>query len=333
MSDLVIGEGVALDLRLAKLPSRALAKLIDGFVQGAAGLLLFMLVAVVGASGLDTAVLTALVIVVSVLVLVGYPILFETVASGRTLGKMAMGLRVVRMDGAPLRFRHALVRGVTGIFDFPVTVGALAVATSFCSRDGRRTGDFLAGTVVVRDRTPDAGVSPRGLAALSMPYPLLQWAQALDLTRVPDDLALAARQYLTRMYDMRPEVAARMGYDLATEMAQYVAQPPQGTPSWAYLAAVTAERRARQVRKAEAERHAAWEQHNARLRTAWEAQHARQDQQNVPAQRYTTLQDTATGQQQPTTVGSAEPAQAPTAPATSAGPTAATEGEQFAPPQ
>lgn len=323
----MIGEGVALDLRLAKLPSRALAKLIDGLVQGAAGLLLFMLVVLVGASGLDTAVLQGLAIAITALVLVGYPTLFETVASGRTLGKMAMGLRVVRVDGAPLRFRHALVRGLTGIFDFPVTVGTLAVATSFCSRDGRRTGDFLAGTLVIRDRTPDAGVSPRGLAALSMPYPLLKWAQALDLARVPDDLALAARQYLTRMYDMRPEVAARMGYDLATEMAKYVAQPPQGTPSWAYLAAVTAERRARQVRKAETERRAAWEQHNARLRTAWEAQQSRQDQQNVPAQRYATLQDAATAHQQPTTVDSAEPAQTPATPA------APTEGEQFTPPQ
>ena len=37
MSDLVIGEGVALDLRLAKLPSRALARLLDLLVQ--AGLL------------------------------------------------------------------------------------------------------------------------------------------------------------------------------------------------------------------------------------------------------------------------------------------------------
>jgi hypothetical protein len=246
---------------------------------------------------------------------------------------MALGVRVVRADGGPLRFRHALVRGLAGFFDFWLTLGVLATVTSFCSRDGRRTGDLLAGTVVIRDRVPDAGTTPRGLAALSMPYPLFQWAQALDLSRLPDDLALAARQYLTRMYEMRPEVAARMGYDLATEMAHYVQEPPQGTPAWAYLAAVTAERRARQVRKSEAERRAAWEQYTAQVQSAWQqqaqqfqqAQYAQQPQyaqQSVPAQRYAALQDVAAGQQQaPTVASSAEQTEA------------SADGDGFTPPQ
>jgi len=135
----------------------------------------------------------------------------------------------------------------------------LAVVTSFCSKQGRRTGDWLAGTVVVRDRAPDAGVSPAGMAALAMPYPLLGWAQQLDLSALPDDVALSARQYLTRMHEMRPDVAARMGHEVATEVVRYVAMPPAGTPPWAYLAAVTAERRVRQMRAAEAVQRAAWE--------------------------------------------------------------------------
>ena len=262
MSDLVIGEGVALDLRLAKLPSRALARLLDLLVQ--VGLLaVFAMVLGLLAVAIDDALAAGLSIVMSVAVLVGYPALLETVSRGRTLGKMALGLRVVRADGGPVKFRHALVRALTGIFDVYATAGVLAVVTSFCSRQGRRTGDWLAGTVVVRDRAPDAGVSPAGMAALAMPYPLLGWAQSLDLSALPDDVALAARQYLTRMHEMRPDVAARMGYELASEVVRYVAVPPPATPPWAYLAAITAERRVRQLRAMEAERRAAWERAQA----------------------------------------------------------------------
>jgi uncharacterized RDD family membrane protein YckC len=208
----------------------------------------------------DPAVSAALAIIMLVAVLIGYPVIFETTSRGRTLGKMALGLRVVRTDGGPVRFRHALVRALAGIFDFYVTLGALAVVVSFCSRQGRRSGDFLAGTVVVRERTPDSGVTPAGMAALAMPYPLLPWAQGLELSMLPDNVALSARQYLTRMYELRPEIAARMGHDLMVEVSQYIRQPPPyGTPPWAYLAAVTAERRARQMRKAEDEWRAAWQ--------------------------------------------------------------------------
>lgn len=265
MSDLVIGEGVALDLRLAKLPSRALARLLDLLVQGGLlGVLAAVLGVVESVGALDDAVLAGLLIVMTIAVVVGYPTLLETVTRGRTLGKMALGLRVVRTDGGPVRFRHALVRALSGIFDLYATVGVLAVVTSFSSKQGRRTGDWLAGTVVLRDRAPDAGVSPMGMAALSMPYPLLGWAQQLDLSALPDDVALSARQFLTRMHEMRPDVAARLGHELASEVIRYVALPPAGTPPWAYLAAITAERRVRQMRAAEATQREAWERAQAR---------------------------------------------------------------------
>lgn len=264
MSDLVIGEGVALDLRLAKLPSRALARLLDLLVQaGLLGVLAAVLGIVAAAGTVDDAVMAGLMIVMTVAVVVGYTALMETVSRGRTLGKMALGLRVVRTDGGPVRFRHALVRALTGIFDLYITVGVLAVVTSFCSKQGRRTGDWLAGTVVVRDRAPDVGVSPMGMAALAMPYPLLGWAQQLDLSALPDDVALSARQFLTRMHEMRPDVAARMAHELASEVMRYVVLPAAGTPPWAYLAAITAERRVRQMRTAEAAQRAAWQQAQA----------------------------------------------------------------------
>lgn len=157
MSDLITGEAVALEMRLAKLPSRAVAILIDLIVLLVVALLPFA-AAIVVLPLLDQALAAALRIVIIVALVVGVPLLIETLSHGRSLGKLAMGLRVVRDDGGPIRFRHALVRALAGLFvDFYVTLGTGAVLSSLLSERGKRVGDLLAGTVVIRERVP----SPR----------------------------------------------------------------------------------------------------------------------------------------------------------------------------
>ncbi|RJK95397.1 RDD family protein [Vallicoccus soli] len=236
MSDLVTGEAVALDLRVARLPSRAVALALDLLLQGAA--LLGGVLAVYGVAT-DPALEAALSLVVVVAVLVGYPVVAETLSRGRTLGKAAMGLRVVRDDGGPVRFRHALVRGVVAVVELYGLAGVPAALVSLASERGKRVGDLLAGTVVVRERV---GRGEEPLPA-QMPPGLEGWARGLDLSRLPDDLALAARQYLARWHQLadgpREEVGLRLARAVAERVAPY---PPPGTPPAAYLSAVLAER-------------------------------------------------------------------------------------------
>lgn len=242
-SDLVTGEAVVLELRLAKLASRSLALALDLAVQ--VGLFLVGALLVSGPFDLaDDALAAALSLVYVVLVLVGYPVALETATRGRTLGKLALGLRVVREDGGPIGLRHALVRGLLAVVEVWASFGSLALITSLTSAKGKRLGDFLAGTVVVRERVP-----VRGAPVAVMPPPLAPWAAALDLSRVPDDLALAARQFLSRQHELAPEVRTAMGDRLAASLLAVTAPPPPpGTPAWAVLAAVLAERRERDLR-------------------------------------------------------------------------------------
>jgi uncharacterized RDD family membrane protein YckC len=242
VSELVVGEAVVLELRLAKLASRALALALDLAVQ----VLLVMVGSfiVLGvALQVDDALAAAIILVFYLAVILGYPVAFETLTRGRSLGKMALGLRVVREDGGPIRFRHALVRALLGVVEFWITLGAVALITSLASARGKRVGDFLAGTVVVRERVP-----VRGAPVAAMPPQLAGWATTLDLARVPDDLALAARQFLGRFQDLAPEVRESMGGRLATAMAAVTTPPPPpGVPAWAFLSAVLAERRRREM--------------------------------------------------------------------------------------
>ncbi|HET9138404.1 RDD family protein [Actinophytocola sp.] len=244
MSDLVTGEAVVLDLRLARLASRGIAFGIDVAVQAAVLLVIGILLANSSAAD-DGALLAAISIVTAAAVLVGYPVTFETLTRGRSLGKMALGLRVVREDGGPIRFRQALVRGLTGLFvDFWVLGlgGAVAVFVSLASAKGKRVGDYLAGTVVLQERIPATEVTPP-----AMPYSLAGWASGLDVGAVPDGLALAVRQYLARYDQLDPGARGVLGARLATEVCGHL-RVPVPTTGWAreHLAAVLAERRARE---------------------------------------------------------------------------------------
>jgi uncharacterized RDD family membrane protein YckC len=242
VTDLVTGEAVQLEMRLAKLASRGLALALDLLVQLA---LLFAGVLVLSGTALfvDDALATAIGLVFYVLVILGYPVAFETFTRGRSLGKMAVGLRVVREDGGPERFRQAFVRGLLGVVEIWLTFGTVALIASLASAKGRRIGDYLAGTVVVHERVP-----VRAAPVATMPPQLAGWAQQLDLSRVPDDLALAARQFLARAPELSPQVREEMGTSLARALAAVTAPPPPpGVPAWAFLSAVLAERRRREL--------------------------------------------------------------------------------------
>ncbi|WP_434795051.1 RDD family protein [Streptomyces albidoflavus] len=242
----VTGEAVALELRPAKLLSRGAAVLIDLAVTW----LVFLLVMVgvlVSTASLDEAAVAAVSVAVFLLVPVGGPIAVETLSQGRSLGKWACGLRVVREDGGPIRFRHALVRGAMAVVEILLTVGVVACVASLMSERGRRVGDVFAGALVVRERIPVAHAPE-----LAAPEPwLAQQVNGLDLSSVPDSLWLAVRQYLGRARQLDAQVAAGMAGRLAEELAVRTGVPvPAGVPAGRYLAAVAYERRERERRKA-----------------------------------------------------------------------------------
>ncbi|MFE9889848.1 RDD family protein [Streptomyces scopuliridis] len=246
MNELVTGDAVVLGLRPARLPSRALALAIDLVVAWTAYLLVSVGIALATGS-LDEAAVMALSIAAFLLVLVGGPIAVETLSHGRSLGKLACGLRVVRDDGGPIRFRHALVRGAMGVVEILLSFGVIACIASLVSARGRRIGDVFAGTLVVRERVP---VTHPAMVPPPPPWLAGRFAE-LDLSAVPDDLWLAIRQYLTRMRQLDAGVSWSMAERLAGDLAARTGAPaPQGIPSGAYLAAVVHERQARDARRA-----------------------------------------------------------------------------------
>lgn len=70
--------------------------------------------------------------------------------TGLTLGKWATGLRIERIDGAPLGFGRALLRHFVG---YPLSFALLGLGflIAAVSVHGRGLHDIIAGTIVVRE--------------------------------------------------------------------------------------------------------------------------------------------------------------------------------------
>ena len=242
MSQLVTGDAVVLDLRPARVPSRMLAIGVDLVLLLGLGLLYgYLLRAVTGSA----ARLDAISIAGNLLILFGYPIGCETLSRGRTLGKLVVGLRVVRDDGGAIRFRQALLRGLAlWAVDFAVWTGLCAgLVCAAVNRDGKRFGDLMAGTMVIRTRAPRA---PAPLP--DIPASLLGWAGQLELSRLPDELVTAARAYVQRGPGMLAYPQHQLGQELARQVAALTAPPPPaGLPAEVFLAAVVDERRRREA--------------------------------------------------------------------------------------
>jgi uncharacterized RDD family membrane protein YckC len=253
VAEVVTGEAVVLDVPIAAFPSRMVALLIDMLFQVA--LLAAMAIVVGVTSGqLNAAAIAAISSTGSILIIVGYPTIFETLSRGKTLGKMALGLRVVSDDGSPERFRQALLRALAGIFEiWTVVLDPVALITSMLSARGKRLGDMFAGTYVIQERVPRRRDLPPVFAVV--PAPLTGWAQVLELSRLSDQNAEAAGSYLRRFRDLRPAARDELGLRLATAVAAQVSPPPPpGTPPAAYLAAVLAVRREREHARLAAQR-------------------------------------------------------------------------------
>lgn len=243
--EILLGEGVAIDARPAGFATRLLGAVIDVV---ALLVVAWALTLTVGAIGLrtDAAAGAALGVALVVTILVVIPTAVETLSRGRSLGKLALGIRIVRDDGGPIRFRHAVVRALVGVLELWLTIGSVALITSLAHPKGKRLGDVVAGTYAVRVRG-----GQRVLPPVVMPPELARWAHSADIRRLPDGLALSARQLLGRATTLHPQSRVRLGMQIAAEMEKYVAPgAPLGTHPERFIAAVLAERRDREYRTA-----------------------------------------------------------------------------------
>lgn len=240
--ELVTGEAVALDLRPTSFVLSAAGAAIDFLVS-----LVFVLMVVLLASwsglfsALDTASFQAALISLIVLATVVLPTAVETASRGRSLGRLAVGARIVRDDGGAIGFRHAFVRALTGVLEIFFTLGGLAALIGFLSPQSKRLGDLLAGTYSQHERLSRVSEPVWGV-----PVELTTWAQTADVARMPDRLSRRIGRYLADASKLQPASRRRVADELRAEARPYV-NPMPDVDAELLLAAMAAVRREREL--------------------------------------------------------------------------------------
>ena len=219
---IVTPEAIVLELETAGLASRLFAALLDLGVQLAIYLLGGVVVGI-ATLGFDESTRRTAVFILMTVVLIGYPVVIQTLTRGSSIGKRAIGLRAVTLEGAPISFRHAVLRMIGGLVDLLVPPGGITgMLMILGTRRHQGVGDLLAGTVVIRDPTR-TGLPP----ALWFPVPwgLDGFAATIDPTAMTVEQYTVVRLFLVRMLGLPPNARLAIATDLADRVARTVRHP------------------------------------------------------------------------------------------------------------
>ena len=216
-------EGVSLELVLAGVGSRFIARLLDTVIQFAC---IIALVIGVGATGAPGWIVATSFVLIFLVVFV-YDVAFETLNNGRTIGKQAAGIRVLGQGGEPIRFLASAVRNIVRIIDFLpffYLVGSISIVVT---EHDQRLGDLAAGTIVARDRFP-------GMASALAPITVTPDSVATwDVSAITPGEVHAVRQFLDRRLELRAPARSYFALDLVNRLApKVVGIPPNSHPEY-----------------------------------------------------------------------------------------------------
>ena len=235
-------EQTALEFAIAGIGSRFLALALDTLIQGLVGLLVLfasslLMAGVFRGSPQGSMWYGALLILFFFLLYFGYFAFFEAVWNGQTPGKRTIGIRVIKDSGRPLTPAESVARNLLRIVDMLPGLYAVGIASVLLSRQSKRLGDYVAGTIVVHEKT------------LQEIRPSWQAPQAAGTLRygaaalTAEEFALV-ETFLHRRAALVPDVRFRLAEQIAGQIKAKLTLPP-GEPasSEKLLEAVAAERR------------------------------------------------------------------------------------------
>lgn len=225
--ELVTGEAVALDVRPASVILRGAGTMIDWLAYVGLFLAMVLIVTVLFGDGIDPALAQALGISGLVFSLLIVPMLVETLSHGRSLGRWAIGARIVRDDGGATGLRHAFIRALMGVIEIFLTFGGLAATCALLNSRSKRMGDLLAGTYSQHERVPKFSEP-----SFVLPPVLTTWAETVDVARLPDRLSRRVAQFLRQAHQLSPDTRVRLAESLAAEVAPFVSPLPAVTPEY-----------------------------------------------------------------------------------------------------
>jgi uncharacterized membrane protein SpoIIM required for sporulation/uncharacterized RDD family membrane protein YckC len=248
--DVETPELVVFSYTIAGVGSRALAAVIDSLICNATIILIMIGLAISStrrAAGATPGVFDAWAAAIFVLavfcVIWGYYVLFEGLADGQTPGKRLLRLRVVRDGGYSVTFGASAVRNLVRLVDIqPIPSYAVGIVTIMFSKSGKRLGDIVAGTIVVREALVREIAPPSTPVSASAP-------SSMDTALTEDEFTVLER-FMERRDSLDPERRTALASQIAARLTTAVADDGRNTSPLARLVRLYESERAARARGA-----------------------------------------------------------------------------------
>ncbi|MBK9190352.1 MAG: RDD family protein [Crocinitomicaceae bacterium] len=150
--DVLTSHNISIEYETASVMNRGVAAFLDLLIMGAYFLIILFLSISMGLNAWSLNLFT-IVFYALMLPLFFYSVLFEYLLKGQTVGKLAMGIRVVKLNGENATLSDYTMRWAFRIIDFWISAGSVAAIFIASSEKGQRLGDILAQTVMVKNQT------------------------------------------------------------------------------------------------------------------------------------------------------------------------------------
>lgn len=198
-------QNVNIAYKPAGLVNRIGATLIDLSLLGGIYLLCFIVMSSI--PGLTESAVPAIILLT---VLSFYHLLCEYFFNGRSVGKQALNLRVVRLDGHKLTFWDCLLRWMLRLIDITISLGIAAMTSIIVSSKMQRLGDLAANTGVIQEQKTKT---------LDKIHP---YATADNYTVTFQQVAILSDRDITIMKEILQEAEKKREFKLLEPLAQKV---------------------------------------------------------------------------------------------------------------
>ncbi len=243
--NVITSEGVILKTEPLPLPNRILAFIIDSFFNVVIFIMLILTlfnyadIFIINANAVQTVYIISITIVFFVI-----PILIETITCGYSIGKYIIGARVVREDGGAISFRHVFTRHLVGVVEVYGSSGIISITSIAVAQKGKRLGDYLAGTYLAKNPSYISHLP------LIMPKEFEQWANQVNISRIPESIMLEAKSFINRTNNLSPHIRQNFANNISNTLLKYVdLNPGENFDKERFIAAVLVVKRDDEFRK------------------------------------------------------------------------------------
>ena len=165
-------------------------------------------------SGLTTWTVAAAIFLVFLLIW-GYHIFFEMLWNGQTLGKRAVGIRVLKDGGYPMGLLDSVVRNLLRPIDFLPFFYGIGAVVMFCNSRSKRIGDFAAGTIVVKERRIEIPRSLRSPGVATNTDIMIGGRKLINIHGLSEAEFDVVRQFMIRRHTIQKDARSALAKKIA----------------------------------------------------------------------------------------------------------------------